>query len=409
MLINNSKGATPANAGMEARRARKRRGKSPSRRQEDTSLKAVKRKIQKREAEKPVFAEFMRESAPDVSNEEIERFWNQCQLTAALLEARYERQRFLALNYELRELVQALAAIDRGEEIFGHTKPASDKSTDERRAAIAALRAIQEFLFRTRRAHSTVLKVLQIHLQNVEHGAGTPDVFGPSLTAGRKPDNSYLQSLKGYLAGMAFVQMESGMSRPQAVSWVARNIPSDLSRRISSKPIISSTVEEWMNQCGVTLKTRRELKSIITLDMKVERLVEFISTRYRSSQIDGGFGQLACLRMIYFGHKCLVAKDSVPFSQLFELFREEWDTPMLDAQIGRGAKHDEVSRLFARRATTQLGRLYFVGELTETQVQAGELVGRVYGQFERVIGAPQRHQSTPHYERAYKQAEIEKF
>src|SRR5205823_11727274 len=61
-----------------------------------------------------------------------------------------------------------------------------------------------------------------------------------------------------YFAGMGFVQMEAGMSREQATAWVARNIPPDLSRRISSKPIRKSTVGEWMYQYGSTLQVRRQ-------------------------------------------------------------------------------------------------------------------------------------------------------
>ena len=125
-----------------------------------------------------------------------------------------------------------------------------------------------------------------------------------------------------------------GTSRQQAAAWVVRNIPSDLAHRISSKLIRRSTVEEWMGQYGATLQVRRELKSIVRLD----RLVEFLRSGYRSRRIDGSFGQLACLRMMYFGQKCLVAGNTVPFFELFALFREEWEAPVQDGQVRRDVK-----------------------------------------------------------------------
>lgn len=376
------------------------------------------RQIRKRKGEKAGFTKLLRAIAQeDSANETIDRAWNEYQLARALREAHYERERFRSLNSKFENLVRELAAVDKNEppassELFGHTEPAPDKASADRRAAISALDSVFHFLDRTRHFHSRVLYSLRIHLKNIENGSKTQEMFEPSLTAGRKSDGSHLQSLKGYFAGMAFVQMESGMSREQATSWVARNIPPDLSSQISSKPIRSSTVKEWMNQYGTTSRIRRELKSIITPDTTVEGLVDFIGIRYRSGQIDGSFGQLGCLRMMYFGHKFLIAGDSVPFSELFAIFREEPQSPVQDqdAQIRQGAKHEEIRRLFGWQDTTQLGRLYFVGELTERQVQAGELVGRIYGEFDRAIGAPELERASPHYERAYRHAqdEIEK-
>ena len=77
-----------------------------------------------------------------------------------------------------------------------------------------------------------------------------------------------------------------------------------------------------------------ELKSIVRRD----RLVEFLRSGYRSRRIDGSFGQLACLRMMYFGQKCLVGGKTVPFFEPFALFREEWEAPVQDGQVRRDAK-----------------------------------------------------------------------
>jgi hypothetical protein len=369
------------------------------------------RQIRKRKGEKVGFTKLLRAIAQEDSTQTIDQAWNEYQLARALREAHYERERFRSLSSKLENLVRELATVDKDEppspnELFVHTEP--DAASAERRAAISALDSVFHFLVRTRHFHSRVIYSLRIHLKNIENGSKTPEMFEPSLTAGRKSDGSHLQSLKGYFAGMAFVQMASGMSREQATSWVARKIPSDLTSQISSRPVRSSTVKEWMNQYGTTSKIRRELKSIITPDTTVEGLVDFIGIRYRSGQIEGSFGQLGCLRMIYFGHKFLIAGDSVPFSELFAIFREERQSPAQDqdAEPRQEVKH-EVRRLFDWRATTQLARLYFVGELTETQVQAGELVGRIFGEFDRAIGAPEVERASPHYGRACRPAQDE--
>jgi hypothetical protein len=281
-MANGSRRTTPTSAGAEARRSRKKRGKpsSTSQGKDRFWLKAIEREIQKREAYKSICIDSWR-GLGSVTDEKLEQAWNRYQLVLALSDARYERERFLALNRHLTGLVKALAVSDRSEspapnKSFAHLESEpNNKASAERRAAISALESVCDFLRSTRRLHSRVLEGLRILLKNIEHGEATPEIFKPSLSAGRKTDGSYLQSLKGYFAGMAFVQMESGMSREQATLWVARNIPPDLSRQISSKPIRNSTVKEWMSQYGTTSKIRRELKSINTLDT-AERLVSFI-------------------------------------------------------------------------------------------------------------------------------------
>jgi hypothetical protein len=403
MFGKNTTGATPAKPRRASRRGGKKRSGSRPHTRTPSWIKAVDREIKKREAEKSICIEGWRASG--WSEAKLERAWNQYQLRRALGEARYERGRFRSLSAELNKIVRALAEVDQESNLLGDPKPASNKASDDRRAAISALHCINNFLQRTRQFHSRVLHSLLIHLTNVENGARTPELFEPSLSAGRKSDSSYLQSLKGYLGGIAFVQMEFGMSRDQAASWLARKIPPDLSQRISSKPIRSSTIKEWMAQYGTTARIRRELKAIVTLEMVLEELVNFTSNKYQSGQIDGSFGELACLRMMYFGHKCLIADHALPFTQLFSLFREERVSPVRDqdTQARKKTKDDEVRRLFGWETTTQLARLYFLGELNEGQLRAGEVVAQIYGQFDSSIAAPRRQPGSPHYESAYKQ------
>lgn len=65
-------------------------------------------------------------------------------------------------------------------------------------------------------------------------------------------------------------------------------------------------------------------------------------------------------------------------------------------------KNPDVLRLYEERIAVALLRLSpeFGGELTAAQVEAGETVARIYGEFERVHGR-HRAAASPHYERAY--------
>lgn len=53
------------------------------------------------------------------------------------------------------------------------------------------------------------------------------------------------------------------------------------------------------------------------------------------------------------------------------------------------------------RKGAQLTRLWLEHELTGTQVEAGLTVARIYGEYERSIGARQRSAASPEYDRAY--------
>src|SRR5262245_38204920 len=119
--------------------------------------------------------------------------------------------------------------------------------------------------------------------------------------------------------------MQFGMSRDQAASWVARNIPSHIVPRISpspSKPIRPSTVKEWMGQFGCSSHIRRELKlwstKVKSLSTEAERggnrsvqptataarfdmIHEQILMNFMRSKNVGGndFGEWECLRTMF--------------------------------------------------------------------------------------------------------------
>jgi hypothetical protein len=56
---------------------------------------------------------------------------------------------------------------------------------------------------------------------------------------------------------------------------------------------------------------------------------------------------------------------------------------------------------FRQRDVTCALNPRFMRHLTELQVETGLHVGRIYGEYERAIGAPLRHAASPQYERAY--------
>jgi hypothetical protein len=55
--------------------------------------------------------------------------------------------------------------------------------------------------------------------------------------------------LKGRITGIARLQIALGQTREAATTWVARKISSDLTSRLSSKPIEVSTVKQWIDRC----------------------------------------------------------------------------------------------------------------------------------------------------------------
>jgi len=216
-------------------------------------------------------------------------------LHAAKWAARWKHRR---LSDRFAQLAKSLAAIKSD---VGHALhvsifhgEATDEGATERRDAINALTAIESFLF-SQGVTSIVLQELRHDLLAVENAGETPARFKPPRRDGRKPDSPLMQGLKGRFAGRAYAQMESGLNRNQAASWVARNIPPRLARRMSSKPIRQSTIKEWMEQYGCSLRIRRELRSIKT----ETQLKDFIEKKTRSGEINNTFGVLHCLIMMF--------------------------------------------------------------------------------------------------------------
>jgi len=60
----------------------------------------------------------------------------------------------------------------------------------------------------------------------------------------------FLVAIKGALAGIMHVQQSAGMSREEAVKFVARNIAPRLAIQLSRKPLKPRTVEEWLDGYG---------------------------------------------------------------------------------------------------------------------------------------------------------------
>lgn len=210
---------------------------------------------------------------------------------------------------------------DRSPRLIGGSgpDPASDNATVYRRAAIFALNAVYYFLA-VQGIVSVALFRLEQRLKAVEHG-DTPAIFTPARRAGRKADSSRVQYEKGWFAGMAYVQMQYGLSREQAAQWVARNIPARLARRLSRKPISPSTVKQWMDQYGCNLRIRRRIISEGLTDDFSLFLRQEIQSRHR----DLSHGEHGCLRMMDLGHVCWVAGQPVPFQEIFDDLQEQFN------------------------------------------------------------------------------------
>jgi hypothetical protein len=187
------------------------------------------------------------------------------------------------LHRKFGELVQKLSEID-GEIQSGsmiHIATGtnfSDPSAAKRMAMIYALDAVLSFLW-SEGAYCKSLFQLSHDLQHLRFGVASGPLTAVKPRAGRKPDSHQLSTLKGRIAGIARLLIESGQSRNDAAAWVARKIPDRLADRLSSKPIEASTVKEWMDQCDCGAK-------ILDVFASEEKQKEF-ETCFAAAEMDG--------------------------------------------------------------------------------------------------------------------------
>ena len=257
---------------------------------------------------------------------------------AAVKASRHDQrlQTAKALIDAIKRLTKSLSEIDRGKWANNHPNAASDQGSVARRSAINALGAIDSFLT-LRGINSASLFQLRESLKAVENYGDTPAIFTPSQKAGRKSDSNKVQFVKGWFAGMAYVQMKYGLSRTHAAEWVARNIPAELARRISKKPISPATVKEWMDEFGGNLRVRKRIISEGLTDEEViletngypfvrPEIHSFIQQEIKSKRLNGTHGEHGCLRMLDIGHLYLAARASPPYREIFAGLQERFKT-----------------------------------------------------------------------------------
>jgi hypothetical protein len=244
-----------------------------------------------------------------------------------------ERGRLLVLN--AKALARSIEAIEQDKEPYSYSDTAPDLKPLDRWAAIAALRAVMKFLH-SHRVNSAVLFQLILDLEAVDNPGETRAIFKPSRKSGRKPDDKIVQGLKGKFAGMAYAQMHVGMSREHAVSWTARNIPPGLALRVSTKPIRSSTIVEWMKQYGCNARIRRGLKSATTQN----GVEQFLLKNIKFDHTARGYGKKECLRMLRVGYECRAVNKPIPFSGIFDFLQNKFVLTILadwDTELGKSA------------------------------------------------------------------------
>ena len=110
-----------------------------------------------------------------------------------------------------------------------------------------ALGAVSRFL--RYHAPSKAIDLLKAALSQVSEGS-RPAMFKSRKGSGRRPEGPLIHQVKGVLAGLMYVKQKSGVRREAAAAWVARNIPPELASRLSSKPITSRAVLEWLDRYG---------------------------------------------------------------------------------------------------------------------------------------------------------------
>jgi hypothetical protein len=186
-------------------------------------------------------------------------------------------RKFGALVQELKEIDQDLQSGSMIDIAAGTNF--SDPSAAERMAIIYAIDAVQSFLA-SEGAWCKVLFRLSHDLQQLRFGVASGSLTAVKPRAGRKGDAPAVSELKGRVAGIARLLIESGQSRNDAAAWIARKIPDRLADRLSSKPIEASTVKEWMDQydCGA---------NILDVFASEEKQREFESCFATPTEVDG--------------------------------------------------------------------------------------------------------------------------
>jgi hypothetical protein len=190
--------------------------------------------------------------------------------------------KFEALVEKLREIDEELQSGSMIDIATGTNF--SDPSAAERQAMIDAVYEVLHFL----RWESKVLFRLSHDLQQLRFGVASGPLTAVKPRAGRKGDAPAVSELKGRVAGIARLLIESGQLesgelesvRNRAAAWVARKIPARLASRLSSKPIEASTVKEWMDQydCGA---------NILDVFASEEKQKEFESCFVAPTEVDG--------------------------------------------------------------------------------------------------------------------------
>jgi hypothetical protein len=196
----------------------------------------------------------------------------------------------------------------------------------ERSAMIDALWEVEQFLG----FPGSVLYQLRIYLRELDYGITVPALKANKKPAGRKRDSPDVQELKGRLAGIARLQMESGMSREDAAAWVSRKIPAELASRLSSKPFISTrAVKEYMDlyDCGTRVVKKFEQLSereefAFTFSLSAEngdsssdrsvRQIEFLRSHaparkmrmYKRKKLNPMSGEFGFMMQIYLAASC---------------------------------------------------------------------------------------------------------
>jgi hypothetical protein len=169
-----------------------------------------------------------------------------------------------AARLDVRCLAEQLGEIDRSlEETLKRgdsVKVVESNAAAELNAISDTLDALQSFLM-SYDIRSDALKIMEVSLRALARGE-LVDSFKPQKRRGRKRTPAPVVALKGRLAGTAYAYMVWGDSRQQAIKRVAREIPSLIAQQISQKPIIASTIAEWMHQYGGSARVRSELQEV---------------------------------------------------------------------------------------------------------------------------------------------------
>ncbi len=156
---------------------------------------------------------------------------------------------FFELEAEVFDLKQGLAKIDKQRVVDHKQYPEPEmKPITDRLAAVHSLGEVLHFL--SKHAPSNALVHTHLAISELAIGGSAPPMLQPKQFTGRRPDPPNLVYMKGALAGLASCKQREGLTRKEAITFIAGAIAPALVAHLSKKTVTPRAVSEWLERYG---------------------------------------------------------------------------------------------------------------------------------------------------------------